>query len=208
MNICVTSCPQLRLNITGKGRKVRLRRSPLLVRPLYLTATDPLGSWGIRRQDLGLVYCAPTKDPTTRRLRVTVSSATTFFARSQKFLNQSICHTVLRTVLESVPTIIPSRMDWENLYEVGLKLWNSTGSPKVNGINSWKISRSIAICSLALPRSPARAANSRRSGKKLPRSAVTIPVMSRTPIPHYLAIATEIYIDGLLDVRKWINWIT
>ena len=45
-----------------------------------------------------MVSCAPTKYPTTRRLSITVSSATVCFTINQECLSESICHTFTRTV--------------------------------------------------------------------------------------------------------------
>ena len=74
-----------------------------------------------------------------------------------------------------------------------------------------KAPRSRTRCFLSSPISPAHAVSSRRSRisirstKILPRSAAileaTIPVTSQTLIYHYPDIATDIHIDGLLDVR-------
>ena len=121
---------------------------------------------------------------------------------------------VLKTVLASASTIRPSKMEWKDLWESGMKRWNSTRSPKVNEIKSFKLSRIKIRCSLASPKILARAMKSIRSigsGQRLPRSsatlASTIPVIIRTPIPHYPEIATEIYIDGLLGVSRRIDWI-
>ena len=61
---------------------------------------------------------------------------------------------------------------------------------------------------LALLRNPACAVKSRkpRISGQIPRSAATLeaalPVASRTPIPHYPEIETEIYLDSLLEVRR------
>ena len=214
MKIGVTSCPRFSLNTTGKLHQPRPRRLTLIERPLCLTVTAPSGSRGIIRQDLELVSCAPTKDPTTRRLRITLTRATECFAISHKFLIKIICRTVLRNALESTLTRSPSRMDWDNLWEVGLKLWNSGISQK-KGRKSWRLSRSKARFFLALLRSQDLSMNSRisrRSGQKLPRSAAaiaaTLPVAIRTPITHYPEIANDIHIDGLLDARRRRNWIT
>ena len=54
-------------------------------------------------------------------------------------------------------------MYWEDLWEVGLRLWNSNRSMKINGRNIWKLLRSKTRCFLASPRNPARAAKSRIS---------------------------------------------
>ena len=215
MKIGVKSYSQTSLKTTGKGHQHRSRRSTLIERPPYLTATNTSGYRGSWRKYLGLVSYAPTKDPTTRGLHITVSSATACFARSQECLRKSLCRTVRRNVLESVPTRRPSNMDCDDLWEVGIKLWNITISPRVNGRKIWRLSISKTIYIFEFPRSPSCAAKpriSRRSGKNLPKStatlAATLPGTSMTPIPHYPEISTEIHIDGLLDVRRWINWIT
>ena len=86
-----------------------------------MIVTDPLGSQGIRRK--GMVSPAKTKDPTTSCLRITITSAIEFFARRQECTSKSICRIVMKNdVLASVPTIRPSRMSWEDLWELGLNL--------------------------------------------------------------------------------------
>ena len=104
----VTSCPLFRLKTTGKGQQPRSRSLPLLDQPPYLKATDLSGSQGRRR--LLLVSCAPTKDPTERRLSIMLPSAITCFARTQECLSESICRIVPRTTLAHAPTR-PSRIE-------------------------------------------------------------------------------------------------
>ena len=62
-----------------------------------------------------LVSFDTTKDPTTRRLSIPVPSDIAFFARRQECQSKIICSIVMRNVLESAPTIIKSRVDWEDL---------------------------------------------------------------------------------------------
>ena len=64
--------------------------------------------------------CAPT-NPINRGTSTMVPSAIACFARMQDFLRESICHKVLRAAQVCVPTG-PSRMEWEDLWEVGLIL--------------------------------------------------------------------------------------
>ena len=85
---------------------------------------------------------------------------------------------------------------------------SSTISTILNGIKSLRLSIIKTRCSLASPKIPSHAVNSIRSirsKQRLTRSAATLsatlPVTSRTSIPHYPAIATGIHIDGLLDIR-------
>ena len=66
-----------------------------------------------------------------------------------------------------------------------------------------------------LPINPAHAKKSRRSIRsvlRLPRSAEvtesTLPATNRTPIPQYPYIVNEMNIDGILGVRRQIDWIT
>ena len=109
MNICVTSCLQLRLNTKRKGQKYRSIRLTLIECPLYLTATSPSGLRGIRSQ--GPVSCSPTGDPRKSRRIAAVPSATVCFSRRKEFLSGSICRIVPRNVQSRVPDS-PSRMEW------------------------------------------------------------------------------------------------
>ena len=165
-----------------------------------------------KKKYLGLVSSNPTKDPTTRQLISMVPRAIEWFARRQECLNKIICWSVLRNILGSVPTRRPPRMEFADLWEVWMKLWNSKISPKINRGKSWIFSRSKTRCYLALIRSLSHVGNSIRpirSGQKIPISAAiiaaTLPVTIRTPIINYPSIATEIYIYILLDVSRWID---
>ena len=126
MKIGVTSCPQYRSKIIGKGQKPVSRRSNLLWRPFIMKAMNPSGCRGRRRQ--GLVSSAII--PTERFPSITVPSATARFSRSQECLSESICFIVLKNILASAPNISPLGTDWEGLREVRPKLRNSIRSPK------------------------------------------------------------------------------
>ena len=65
---------------------------------------------GRRSQELGLVSCAPTKNPIKRRRSIKVTSAIVCFSRIQEYLIKSTRLIVPRAVLIRIPTI-PSRMD-------------------------------------------------------------------------------------------------
>ena len=113
MKVGGTSYPQSRSKITEKGQQPKSRRLLLLERHIIMTATYLLESWGRRSQ--GMVSCSATKDPTTRCISITVPIAIVWFAKSQECLRNIICIIVLRNVFTSVPTTIPSRMQWEDL---------------------------------------------------------------------------------------------
>ena len=134
MKIGVTSCTKLREYIIGKGQQLKLRRLILLERPIIMTATNLLGSWGRIRQEM--VSSAIIKDPETRLPRIEVTRAGACFEIMQECLSKSICVIVLKTVLASVPTSSPYGTDWEDLWEVGMKRWNSISGPEENLINS------------------------------------------------------------------------
>ena len=105
IKIGLTSCPQSRSNIIGKGKQPKSRIFLLLERSIILKATDSLGSW-VGRMQL-LVSYATIKYPTTRRLSITVPSTIVWFSRRQEFLSKIICCIVLKTVLASIPTSRP-----------------------------------------------------------------------------------------------------
>ena len=166
MNIGVTSFPQMRLDTKEKGKQTRSIILPLLEQPLYLTAMSPSG-FNVRRSQ-GLISCAPTRDNRKMRTSTMVTSATACFTRSQECLSKSICRIVKRTVRACILTI-KSRMEWEDMWYVGLILWSSTRSLKKNEKYIWKLSRSKTICYIESPRIPGpamKSIRSRCSGKK------------------------------------------
>ena len=110
MKIGVTSCPQSRSKMIGKGQQPKSIILLLLEQPLILTATVPLGSRGIIRTEM--VSSTTPKDPTRRLLSITVTSAIACFSIMQECLCESICRIVLKTVLASVTTRRPSSIDW------------------------------------------------------------------------------------------------
>ena len=71
----------------------------------------PLG-FRVRRV-IGLVSFQTANSKGKILLIITVHSAIAYFARRQECLSESICRIALKNFLESVPTKIPSRMDWE-----------------------------------------------------------------------------------------------
>ena len=117
--IGVTSCPQLRPKIIGKGQQPRSTILPLIEQPIYLTATS-LPGFRVRTRQ-GLVSCAPKREPRKSGISTMVPRAIACFARSQECLSRSICRIVPRTVRACVPTG-PSRMEWGDIWEVGLIL--------------------------------------------------------------------------------------
>ena len=132
VNIGVTAFPQLRPKIIGKGQKPKSIILHMLQRPLIITATNPLWFQGRR----SLVLVSSTISPTEKCQIITVLSATMCFARIQEFLRKSMYRILLKTFLASSPTRVLSRVDSEDPREVGLKLWNSGRSPKINGRKS------------------------------------------------------------------------
>ena len=60
---------------------------------------------------------------------------TVYFERSQECVSASMNHIVTRITLACAPNF-PSRMEWEDPFEVGLMLYNSIRSLKTNGIRS------------------------------------------------------------------------
>ena len=108
MKIGVTSCPQSRSNIIGKGKLPESMRLQLWERPLILTAANPL-EFHVRRR-LGLVSSTISKGGSTPR--ITVHSATACFSRRQECLIKIICCIALKNFLARVMAISSSGMDW------------------------------------------------------------------------------------------------
>ena len=168
--------------------------------PLYLTVTRP---WLLRvRSRLGLVSVSNIR--VGKLPSSTVHSFIAWFAKSQEFLSKSICRITLKTVLESVPTRIPSSMEWGDIWEAGPGLWNSTKGPIISERMSLSLLRSKTKFFISSPRSPVCDVNwkiSRNSSIKLPGSAtilaVTLPETITTP--PYPCISTEMKIDSLME---------
>ena len=158
MKIGVNPCPQLRLNVKVKEQQCISRIFSLLGQPLSLTS---MSLWGFgRRRKPRLVSCALI-NPQRRRTGTTLYSVIVWFSISQEFLSASTSCTVTRIAPEFEPTG-PSDMEWDNLWEAGLILWNSIRSLKKNGRRIWKLSGSIPRFYIALPRNPDRAMRSWR----------------------------------------------
>ena len=83
MKIGVTSCPQSRLKIIGKGQRHKSRRFHLWERPLILILTNPLGFLGRRR----LVLFSSAISLTKIHPNIMVHSATVWFAIRKEFLS-------------------------------------------------------------------------------------------------------------------------
>ena len=202
MNIGVTFYPPPRLNMKGKYQQCISRRLPLAGQPIYPTATNP---WGFRGGRSPMLVSWALTSPQEGHMSGTMShSVTVCFARRQEYLSANMHHIIPRIALEFAPKF-PSRMEWEDLLEVGLMLCNSIRSLKTNVRRKWKPSISKTRCYIALPRNPARAVKSRRSrisGNKLLRRITSLPVRIGIPIPHYPAIVAEINTGGLLGVRR------
>ena len=111
VNIGVASCSPLRSNITGKGHQTVSRGLQPQKRHTILKAMNLLG-FRVRR-GIGLISFLTEKRRVKRRPSIKVHSAIAYFVRSQEFQSKSICRISLRTVLESVTTNSPSRIDWK-----------------------------------------------------------------------------------------------
>ena len=153
MKIGVTSCTQSSLKTKGKGQQTISRRAPLLQQPLYLTETSLSGS-RVRRSQ-GMVSCTTTREPIKRHTSTTLLSDIACFARIRECLIKCICRIVPWIVRACIPTG-QWGMEWEDLWELVLILWNSIKSLKINVRRSWNISRSRTRCYIASPRSPYR----------------------------------------------------
>ena len=104
-------------------------------------------------------------------------------------------HTNQKRIKDGLGGPIGSRVESVKQYKKSEKKMEETLS----------LSRIRTICFIALPRNTANTIKSRRSGLRLLISAVMVTanltVTSQTMIPQYPVIATEMSIDGLLDVR-------
>ena len=107
--IGVTYCKLMRSNIIGNGQRPKSRGlKPPNLHP-NLTEMNPL-EYRLRRGS-GLVSVLTKNSKEKQRPCITGSRAIAYFSRSQECLSKSIFHIALRTVLESVLTNNPSRMD-------------------------------------------------------------------------------------------------
>ena len=193
IKIGMTSCPQSKSKIIGKGQH-QDQEDYNLERSIILTAMNLFGVF--KRRGLVMVY--KSKSKSKRHTSITVKSAIVYFSRRQEFLSKSICRMSMKTVLESVPTRSSSRMYWEDLYEVGTMLWHCIQSLNIDRRRSWRLLRKNKYF-IAFPRITAPAMNwkiSRISGISLPRNAtiisVTIQATNHIPTPPLSKIATEI----------------
>ena len=117
MKIGMTSCPQSKSKIIGKGQH-QDQEDYNLERSIILTAMNLFGVF--KRRGLVMVY--KSKSKSKRHPSITVKSAIVYFSRRQEFLSKSIFHIALKTVMESITTKIPPIMDREDPWEVSPRL--------------------------------------------------------------------------------------
>ena len=108
--------------------------------------------------------------------------ATVCYARSLECLSLSIYHIVLRTDLERGLTRNPWRNDWEETWATGMLLLRSSKIPRRSVKRIWNPLRNKTRWCIAFLIIPANAVRLRRSGRRIPRSAVTLSAIAITLI--------------------------